>query len=334
MVRQWGYTPEDFIGQPVGAFFHPDDLERIAERRSALLRGEQVPSGECRLRRADGRWIWTESNPALIRDGDGAVLGIVVVLRDIDQRKQAETALIDSEARFRILADSSSDVLLRYDAGQRIAYASPSVRQWGYTPEDFIGQRAGVFVHPDDAERIAERRAAMLAGEPVQTVEARIRRADGNWTWIESNPSQIRDENGVIVGAVLVLRDINQRKLAEAALIESEARYRMLADNTSDIIQRFNADGIVRLHLPPRCGSSATSRNSSSGDRPRNWSPAKTWPTWCAGATIFSTAGRCRRRSRECAPPTGAWFGWRAGHRRSSTARQAPRRGQRHARRD
>ena len=250
LVRQWGYAPEDFIGQTVGAFFHPDDLERIAARRSALLRGEPVPSGECRLRQADGSWTWTESNPALIRDESGAPLGIVVVLRDVNQRKQAETALIESEARYRMLADYSSDVLLRYDADQRIAYVSPSVRQWGYTEEDFIGQRAGVFVHPDDAGRIAERRAAMLAGEPVQTVEARIRRADGDWTWIESNPSQVRDDSGAIIGAVLVLRDINQRKLAEAALIESEARYRMLADNTSDIIQRFNADGIVEYMSP------------------------------------------------------------------------------------
>ena len=250
LVRQWGYTPEDFIGHPVGAFFHPDDLDRITARRSALLRGDPVPSGECRLRQADGSWTWTESNPALIRDESGDALGIVVVLRDVNQRKQAETALIESEARYRMLADYSSDVLLRYDADQRIAYVSPSVRQWGYTEEDFVRQRAGVFVHPDDSQRIAERRTAMLAGEPVQTVEARIRKADGDWTWIESNPSQIRDESGAIVGAVLVLRDINQRKLAEAALIESEARYRMLADNTSDIIQRFNADGIVEYMSP------------------------------------------------------------------------------------
>jgi PAS domain S-box-containing protein len=249
-IRQWGYTPEDFIGQPVGVFFHPDDQERISQRRSALLRGERVPTGECRIRRADGSWIWTESNPALIRDENGAMLGIVLVLRDIDQRKQAETALVDSEARYRMLAENITDVMLRYSADQRIEYVSPSVRQWGYTPDEFMGKPAGHFVHPDDQERIAVRRAAMLQGEPAPTVEARIRRADGTWTWIESNPSAIRGADQEVIGVVLVLRDINERKAAEAALVESEARYRILADNTSDIIQRFNADGIVEYVSP------------------------------------------------------------------------------------
>jgi PAS domain S-box-containing protein len=249
-VRQWGYAPEDFIGQPVDVFFHPDDLERIGQRRAALLRGERVPSGECRIRRADGNWIWTESNPAVIRDGEGAVLGVLLVLRDIDQRKQAETSLVDSEARYRMLAENIKDVMLRYDSDQRIEYVSPSVRQWGYAPEDFIGKPAGHFVHPEDQKRIAVRRAAMLKGETTPTVEARIRRADGTWTWVESSPGSIRGDNQSVIGVVLVLRDINRRKLAEAALIESESRYRMLADSVTDVMMRYDVDGRISYVSP------------------------------------------------------------------------------------
>jgi PAS domain S-box-containing protein len=249
-VGQWGYQVEDFLGTPAGHFVHPDDQERMALRRAALERGEPVGSLEYRIRRADGDWVWVESNPAAIRDETGTVLGVVLALRDVSKRRAAEIALVESEARYRMLAENISDVLLRYDADQRISYVSPSVRQWGYTPADFLGKRAGHFVHPDDQTRIALRRAAMLAGEITPRIEARILRADGTWAWVESSPATIRGPDQEVIGVVLILRDISQRKAAEAALIESEARYRMLADNTSDIIQVFDADGVVEYISP------------------------------------------------------------------------------------
>jgi PAS domain S-box-containing protein len=249
-VKSLGYEPDELLAEGIAGLVHPDNLATLTERREAVRHGLPLKAATGRMRAADGRWVWVESTLAPMFDDAGGRVGFISTLRDIGERKQAEIALVESEARYRMLAEYSRDVLLRYDTDQRIAYVSPSVRQWGYTPEDFIGQPAGVFVHPDDKERIAERRLAMLAGEQIQSVEARICRADGSWTWIESNPAQIHDESGAIVGAVLVLRDISARKAAEAALIESEARYRILADNTSDIIQRFNAEGIVEYVSP------------------------------------------------------------------------------------
>jgi len=249
-VAQLGHDPASLIGRTLLDYVHPDDRRLAKTRRQTVSAGGAVRPTTGRLQRGDGEWIWYESTLNPVHGEDGAVTGFVSTLRDISERREAEQALIESEARFRILADNMNDVLLRYDAEQRIDYVSPSVRQWGYTPEDFIGQKAGVFVHPEDGDRVAERRNAMLGGEPVQSVEARIRRADGSWTWIESNPAIIRGEDGSVAGVVLVLRDILKRKEAEAALMDSESRYRMLADNTSDIIQKFNADGLVEYMSP------------------------------------------------------------------------------------
>ena len=249
-VRQFGYGPEQVKRLELADIVHPEDLPTVLWRRALASQGAETKPIAIRLGTADRRWLWFEGTLTAVRDEHGAIAGFISTFRDIHERKLAEQALIDSEARYRMLAENITDVMLRYDADLCIDYVSPSVRQWGYTAEDFIGQRAGVFIHPDDKDRIALRRSAMLAGEPVQSVEARICRADGSWTWIESNPALIRDKNGAVLGVVLVLRDINQRKLAEAALIESEARYRMLADNTSDIIQRFDADGVVQYISP------------------------------------------------------------------------------------
>ena len=120
------------------------------------------------MRAVDGRWLWFEGTLTAVRDEQGAVAGFISTFRNIHERKLAEQALIESEARYRMLAEHSSDVLLRCGPDLRIDYVSPLVRQWGYTPEDFIGQRAGVFVHPDDQGRAAERRSAMLRGGPVE----------------------------------------------------------------------------------------------------------------------------------------------------------------------
>lgn len=249
-VTRFGYDPETVTHRSFHELVHPDDLQIVVERRQAAMAGNATRPITARIRTADGEWLWMESTLTSILGEDGGVAGFVSALRDVTERKAAEDAVVESEARYRMLADNISDVLLRYGSDQRIEYVSPSVRQWGYAPEDFIGQRAGVFVHPEDQERVAQRRAAILKGESVHSVEARIRRADGSWTWIESSPAAIRDEDQNIVGAVLVLRDIHERKAAEAALVESEARYRMLADNTSDIIQRFNAEGVVEYISP------------------------------------------------------------------------------------
>ncbi|MGZ5984439.1 MAG: PAS domain S-box protein [Caulobacteraceae bacterium] len=249
-VKSLGYEPHVLMSRDFPELIHPEERAAAVARRAEIKEGVPVRPISARIMTGDGRWKWFESTLTPVIDDVGGTVGFISTLRDIGERKLAEQALIDSEARYRILADYSSDVLLRYGADLRIEYVSPAVRQWGYKPDDFIGQRAGVFVHPDDQERVAQRRSAMLEGKQVQSVEARIARADGSWTWIESNPALVQGPDGDVQGVVLVLRDINQRKLAEQAVLESEARYRMLADNTSDIIQRFDANGVVEYISP------------------------------------------------------------------------------------
>jgi PAS domain S-box-containing protein len=249
-IRQLGYEIQEFLDLAPAAIVHPDDWPRIAARRDALFRGERGESLKTRVRHKDGRWISVESRPAPIRGDDGAVVGVVSALRDISEGMAAEQALIDSEARYRMLADNTTDIILCYNSDRRIEYVSPSIRQLGYQPQEFLSLTPGHAVHPDDWPNIADRIAAIFRGEPGDTLEARARNKDGRWIWLESRPAPIRGENGAVVGIVSVLRDISKRKAAEQALIDSEARYRILAENTNDIIQRLNIDYRVEYMSP------------------------------------------------------------------------------------
>ena len=134
-----------------------------------------------------------------------------------------------SEERYRLLADNVTDIILQHDLEGRIAYISPSVRQLGYEPESLIGLVRFEFIHPDDRDALVARMRAVAAGGDGGGIEARVRKADGRWVWIESRPTPIRDDQGRIVGILSVCRDFSAREKAEAALREVRAEMARVA---------------------------------------------------------------------------------------------------------
>ena len=228
-IRQWGYEPADFIGKVAGHKVHPDDRARIALRRTAILSGQPAETVEARFLRADGQWVWVESNPSPIRGPDQAVVGVVLLLRDINERKLADAALIESEARYRMLADNTSDIIQRFDANGIVEYVSPSVRQLGYEPEFFIGRPTAQLIDSEDLPAVVRRREDLLNGRPVPPLESRVQAADGRTVWLESQTSPILDDQGKLLGVVNVMRDVTERKAAESALQELNLELRRVA---------------------------------------------------------------------------------------------------------
>jgi len=146
-------------------------------------------------------------------------------------------ALHDSEAWFGALVAHSSDIITVLDAGGRVKYSSPAaMRIFGYEPGFMLGQSAFDLVHPDDLEHVRSQFVAELATPgPGRPIEFRMRSADGTWRDVEAVGTNLLDEPGV-EGVVINSRDITDRKRAEAALRESEERYRRLVEHTPDAI--------------------------------------------------------------------------------------------------
>jgi len=182
-----------------------------------------------------------------------AALVNLAVAATLTQGRRFRDALAAGEARYRMLTDRATDIIVRYDRDGVIEYVSPAIRQFGYSPEEVLGRNMAEFVHPDEDLQTKEVRSAVTKGMPVSednTHEFRVRRADGGWVWMQGNPSPITDEAGNVIGAVSVLRDISARKAAETALAASEARYRLLAQNATDVIACSSFDGTLTYLSP------------------------------------------------------------------------------------
>ena len=124
-----------------------------------------------------------------------------------------------TEKRFRALIENSSDGISLLDATGRIRYASPSVaRILGYAPEDVVGGDSFELMHPDDAVEVRMwfEKALGMPRSPV-LFEARVRRSDGQWIWMDSTINNLLDEPEVN-GIVWNYRDISERKATETAL--------------------------------------------------------------------------------------------------------------------
>jgi PAS domain S-box-containing protein len=137
--------------------------------------------------------------------------------------------LQQSEARYRMLAENGTDIILQYDCDERIVYSSPSIRQLGYAPEDVQGRSFGSLKHPSHLSRARQGFADALAGQAGRLEDWLAKTADGRWIWMEGRLAPLLDNAGTVVGVLLTLRDAQGRKQAKSALREVNAELTRVA---------------------------------------------------------------------------------------------------------
>jgi PAS domain S-box-containing protein len=221
--RQLGYEPAQLIGRRVDVFVSPEEHDSIMSNLAALMRGDLIPPPmfERQLRTAAGDFVWVEGSPRVLLDDQGQPAGMVTQLRDITAKRAAQAALAESEARYRLLADLATDIIMRMDAQGIVRYISPSCRQLGYEAEEMIGKSAYDFLHPEDLEIAQVRSEALFKGEPRVPGDGREYRAvtkDGGVVWLEGMSALSRNEAGELTDIVSHLRDVTERRAFEEEL--------------------------------------------------------------------------------------------------------------------
>ena len=162
--------------------------------------------------------------------------------------------LRESEARYRLMAEHAHDVIIEYDVAGILRYVSPSaIGLLGFSAEELVGTPLLSLVHPDNVPQISERVALLSRGEPLPTEntgDVRVQHKDGTWRWVQGRPAPIFDADGRQVGVVSVIRDNTERGRLEEQVRESELRYRQLAEQSADLIVRYDVDGNIEYLSP------------------------------------------------------------------------------------
>jgi len=236
----FGYSKAEVLGKHVDLLY-ADPTEGLKVHQTARRTGRFT--GEILNKRKNGQTFPCSVSASAMRDAEGNFLGVMGVSRDITERKRAEEALRESEARFRLLAENMTDVISVTDMAGRPTYMSPSVtRLYGFSVEEAMNRTPEESLTPASLEVVAEAFAAEIAigdrgGEDrfrARTRELEAFRKDGSTVWVEASVSFLRDSNGRPVEILSVVRDITKRKRAEEALHESEENFRALAENAID----------------------------------------------------------------------------------------------------
>lgn len=188
--------------------------------------------------------------------------------RDVTDRVMAAEALLQSEQRFRLLAENSTDVVFRGTPEARLEWVSPSIQEvLGFTPDQLVGRRTDELLAPEDVDRVIAVLTTETGGD-VRAFQARFTTAAGGFAWLSVTIRAVVDNDGAVVGYVGSARDVE----TEHRAVE-EAQYLATHDELTHLINRrailARLDAIVQ-HPPRQGGRTAVLYLDLDGLKPVN----------------------------------------------------------------
>ncbi len=252
-----GYEPHEISDASDAwlALMHPDDLPRVAELDKEQLAG-RAKDFECefRMRHKQGHWVWILDRAKIVERGaDGLPTRIIGTHTDVSAQKAFEKLLRETGEQYRVLADNSSDMILRVNAAGQRLYASPACRRLlGWEPNEMLAISSHESIHPEDAAAMPGGLKGVLESRDEFALIHRMRRKDGTYVWVEAISRALPVGEGEQPERIVIARNIDERIAAEQRLKNSEARYRLLAECSSDLVFQLDSHLFCR-YVSPAC---------------------------------------------------------------------------------
>ena len=247
-IRKSGYGfKSQLIGLNGLQFFEEEARPRVLEQLTKLLSEGSIPIISSKIVSRTGRIYDVEASAVLLRNNTGEPTGIIVVIRDVSERKRIEEALHESEEKLKLTFESIEDAIVVIDLdGYMVDLNEATLRIGGYKDKSqVIGRNAFELIAPKDYQIVMDDLKDRIAGRPKQRMEYTIQPEGSKAVDVELTASTIRDDKGNPKQYIAVLRDITERKQAEKQLRESEKKYKELVEREKDVIFAIDESGII-----------------------------------------------------------------------------------------
>ncbi|MFB2919376.1 MULTISPECIES: PAS domain S-box protein [Aerosakkonema] len=213
---------------------HPEDREQIRNAWERVFQGE-ASEQEYRVIRPDGSIVWVLDRTFPVRNWAGEIFRLAGIASDITQRKQAQEALRESEARFRAIFEQAAvGIVISSLSGQLLKVNQRYCDFLGYSESDLLTLTFQEITYPEDLELDLRYYRQLLAGEIQHySIEKRYIRKDGRLQWGNLTLSVVLDSDGAISYIMAAIEDIQERKLAEKQL-----QYRLTLETALAAVSR------------------------------------------------------------------------------------------------
>jgi PAS domain S-box-containing protein len=242
-----GYTPDDLIGKYGSDMLHPDEKMHIIKQFQKVVTDGKA-SVFVRLRHKNGHYIWTDTLGTLFLDKDGN-RKVIAITRDVTDRITVEEELKKSEEKHRLILENANDLISILNSDFKYEYVNEKAfnKLLGFTKEDFIDRTPLDYLHPDEAQEVARTYQENFMKGSGSSI-FRFQSKDGQYKWLEGMGTTFIDTDGEKKG-LIISRDITESREAEQKLRESEEKYRLISENTEDLIVVFKKENATIEYL-------------------------------------------------------------------------------------
>lgn len=231
-TKYTGYTPKDLRGKStldINIWENPSDREKLLQ---AIQTKGYCHNLELNVKNKDGSSRTVDMSAEVVQIN--GVPHLLSTSRDIVERKEIEKKLKESEEKYRVVIETASDVIYTVDSLGAITALNPAFEVLtGFSVQDSIGRFFGEFIHPDDLKYALEIHNMIQTGLTPPIFELRFLFSDNSYKYVEFSVAPLYQE-GKVTGTLGIGRIVQERKDAEKALMDSEAKYRILIEQAAD----------------------------------------------------------------------------------------------------
>ncbi|CEG21394.1 putative diguanylate cyclase YegE [Planococcus massiliensis] len=209
--KTFGFTEEEMLSGKA-TIIPPHMLEDQLAIVERISQGETVNSHDTIRITKSGKSLNIISSYSPVRNAEKEIVGATIIYKNVTELKKAEIELQKSQKKYKLITESTFDIITLVDLSGQIEYVSPAYeRVSGFDNDSFIGKSFTTNVHPDDQSLLLSTVNSVIKGGKPATIEVRFLNQEGHYIWMEVSPTPVI-EDGKVKKFFTIARDITERR--------------------------------------------------------------------------------------------------------------------------